>query len=78
MAVVIVPRLVASLIESGGIAASLREALVLLPSELHGAMLKDIFSGRQIRAEERNGAVAISAGDALRDFPVALLTRAAE
>ncbi len=77
MAVVIVPRLVAGLIESGGLATNLRDTFVHLPAELGGADLKDVFTGRQLRAEERNGAATISAGEALRDFPVALLARAA-
>jgi len=77
VAVVIIPRLVAALIESGGIASNLRETFLLLPAELAGASLKDVFTGRTMRAEERNGAVTISAGEALRDFPVALLARAA-
>ena len=77
VAVVIVPRLSAALIESGGIATNLRDTFVLLPAELRGANLKDVFTGRTMRAEERNGAAMINAGEALRDFPVALLARAA-
>jgi maltooligosyltrehalose synthase len=77
MVVVIVPRLVGGLIESGGISLSLRDTLIHLPAELAGVPLKDIFTGRTLRADDRGGAVTLSAGAALRDFPVALLEKAA-
>ncbi len=77
MVLVIVPRLVAGLIESGGIGAALRDTFIHLPAELAGARLKDVFTGRTLRAEDRGTAVTLSAGAALKDFPVALLEKAA-
>jgi len=77
VAVVIVPRLSAGLIESGGIATNLRDTFVLLPAELLGANLKDVFTARTMRVEGRNGAAMINASEVLRDFPIALLARAA-
>jgi (1->4)-alpha-D-glucan 1-alpha-D-glucosylmutase len=77
LVIAIVPRLVAALIESGGIAANLRDTFIQLPAELGAAELRDVFTGRTLRAEDRHGAATISAGEALRDFPVALLEKAA-
>jgi len=77
LAVVIVPRLVTAMIESGGISANLRNTFIHLPVSCAGANLRDVFTGRSLRPEERDGEVMISAGEALRDFPVALLESSA-
>jgi len=75
--VVVVPRLVAAMIESSGISANLRNTFIHLPASCAGANLRDVFTGRSLRPEERDGEVMISAGEALRDFPVALLESSA-
>src|SRR5215471_12215412 len=77
LAVVIVPRLVTAMIESGGISANLRNTFIHLPASCAGTDLRDVFTGRSLRPEERDGEVMISAGEALRDFPVALLESSA-
>jgi (1->4)-alpha-D-glucan 1-alpha-D-glucosylmutase len=78
LVVAIAPRRVASFLESGGIAASLRDTFVHLPAGISGEPLKDVFTGRILKAQERQGSAVLSIGEALEVFPLALLERVNE
>jgi (1->4)-alpha-D-glucan 1-alpha-D-glucosylmutase len=76
VAIVIAPRLVASLI---GDRSAWANTFVTLPDEvaelLEGEELKDVFAGAGRRAIPREGGTALAVTELFADFPLALLTR---
>jgi (1->4)-alpha-D-glucan 1-alpha-D-glucosylmutase len=75
-ALIIVPRLCAHLMgasESLPLGAKVwQDTAIELPKRLPGTRMRDVISGRELEATERDGAHWVLAADVLADFPVAL------
>jgi (1->4)-alpha-D-glucan 1-alpha-D-glucosylmutase len=80
--IALVPRLTSALSSSDRLAPIGDEVwgrtAVSLPEDFTGRTFGNIFTGEQIAASSRSGAASISAADALRTLPVALLWSDAE
>ena len=77
--VVMVPRLTAQLLEAGPLCSTLTETWLVLPEELSGASLRNVFTGRTWKTGTRpNGGAGLELGPMLRDFPLLLLEKTAD
>ncbi|MDY7229124.1 malto-oligosyltrehalose synthase [Hyalangium rubrum] len=73
----VVPRFTLSALESGGgLARAYEGTFVDLPEAYGGMMFRDVFTGREVRAERgRRGGVVLPLSPLLASFPVVLLER---